>query len=297
MTSCCCETPVTFCCSRDRMSHQDDMGELFDGLEDLTPIQRRAIKERYSFLMSDYRRRCRTYTALFYAFKLTMTVGSLAVPALLTIQNNTNGAAMYWVTWGISLAVTTANGITTLFKLDKRFFVLHATMERLRTETWQFIELSGRYSGHHGTTKPTHKNQYVYYCSQIEKIHMKQIDEEFIKNADMDQAHPPAASASGLSRTKTLTGGDMVPSPADQAGLISPSSKTRRESQSTLGSDDTVIEMASPPNKKKEEVITLKEPTSNQTPIETPNAAESAVRLRTQVQSSQVQHSADSVDA
>jgi hypothetical protein len=290
MTSCCGSDPFTFCCSRDRMSHQDDMGELFDGLEDLTPIQRRAIKERYCFLMSDYRRRCRTYTMLFYAFKLTMTVGSLAVPALLTIQNNTNGAAMYWLTWGLSLAVTTANGITTLFKLDKRFFVLHATMERLRTETWQFIELSGRYSGHHGTTKPTHKNQYVYYCSQIEKIHMKQIDEEFIKNADMDQAHPPAASTSGLPRTKTLTGGDMVPSPADQAGLGSPSSsKPRRESQSTLGSDDTVIEIDSKPNKKKEEVLTLKEPSQD--------VSESTVRLRTPLQSGQVQQSADSVNA
>ena len=286
MTSYCYENPFTFCCSRDRMSHQDDMGELFDGLEDLTPIQRRAIKERYSFLMSDYRRRCRTYTALFYAFKLTMTVGSLAVPALLTIQNNTNGSAMYWVTWGISLAVTTANGITTLFKLDKRFFVLHATMERLRTETWQFIELSGRYSGHHGhTSKPTHKNQYVYYCSQIEKIHMKQIDEEFIKNADMDQAHPPAASASGTPGARPLTGGDMVPSPADQATLGSPV-KARRESQSTSGSDDTVIEIVS--NKKKEEtpLLTVEETTTGP-----------AVRLRTTVQSSQVQPSADSVDA
>lgn len=272
------------------MSHQDDMGELFDGLEDLTPIQRRAIKERYSFLMSDYRSRCRKYTYLFYTFKLTMTVGSLAVPALLTIQNNSNGAAMYWLTWGISLAVTTANGITTLFKLDKRFFVLHATMERLRTETWQFIELSGRYSGHHGhTSKPTHKNQYVYYCSQIEKIHMKQIDEEFVKNADMDQAHQQSAATTGTPGARPLTGGDMVPSPADQAGLISP--KARRESQSTAGSDDAVIEMASPPNKKTEEVITLKEP------IQTPNAAEPTVRLRTPVQSSQVQQSADSVDA
>jgi len=270
------------------MRHQDDMAELFDGLEDLTTTQRRAIKERYSFLMSDYRSRCRKYTYLFYAFKLTMTVGSLAVPALLSIQTSNTGA-MYWVTWGLSLAVTTANGITTLFKLDKRFFVLHATMERLRTETWQFIELSGRYSGHHGhTSKPTHKNQYVYYCSQIEKIHMKQIDEEFIKNADMDQAHPPAASGSGTG-ARPLTGGDVVPSPADQAGPGSPPAKPRRESQSTAGSDDTVIEIDSKPNKKKEEVIILKEPTPTETPVQTPDVSESTVRLRTPLQSGQVQ--------
>ena len=288
MSVCCCENPVNFLCSRkDRMGHQDDMTELFDGLDDLTATQRRAIKERYSFLMSDYRSRCRKYTFLFYTLKLTMTVGSLAVPALLTIQNNSNGTAMYWVTWGISLAVTTANGITTLFKLDKRFFVLHATMERLRTETWQFIELSGRYSGHHGHVKPSHKNQYVYYCSQIEKIHMKQIDEEFIKNADMDQSHQSSTNtaATGTPGARPLTSGDVVPSPADQAGLGSPSSgskTTRRESQSTAGSDDAIIEMEQPSNKKKEETVT--EATSLK--ISTP---ESTFRGGAIVQSSQVQ--------
>lgn len=150
-----------------------------------------------------------------------MTVGSLAVPALLSIQNgNTAPAYLYWVTWAISLAVTTSNGVMTLFKLDKRFFSLHATAERLRSETWQFIQLAGRYSGHHGTHRPSHANQFVYYCSQLEKINMARVDEEYVKAGD-DSTKPPSAAKPADPSAKP-SGDLMVPSPADQSNLNTP---------------------------------------------------------------------------
>ena len=222
---------------------------MFDELTDLTIQQRRAIKERYRFLLTEYRRRCWVYSYLFYVLRMTMTVGSLAVPALLSIQTNgVDATIMYWFTWSLSLAVTTANGVMTLFKLDKRFFMLHATAERLRTETWQYLQLSGRYSGHHGGFRPTHANQYVYYCSQIEKIRMKHIEEEFIKQADLADGHPPAPAAArltnGILRKSSMVG---VPTPPDQAQLASPPYK-RRESESTLGDGE---------NEKEKGVITL----------------------------------------
>ena len=148
-----------------------------------------------------------------------MTVGSLAVPALLSIQNTSgSSSALFWVTWGLSLAVTTANGIMTLFKLDRRFFTLHATAERLRSETWQFVQLAGRYSGHHGHPhRPTHPNQFVFYCSQLEKINMKRVDEEYIKTGEEKVTHlPPSTAAPGQKQI----GDTMVPSPPEK--LLSP---------------------------------------------------------------------------
>ena len=177
------------------MKFQDNLDDIFEQLSDLTPLQRHTIKERYRFLMSEYRARCRLYSVLFYLFRTTVTVGSLAVPALLSIQNNpSSSAVVYWFTWAISLAVTTANGVIMLFKLDKQFFKMHATVERLRSETWQYIQLAGRYSGHYGHPhRPTHKNQYVYYCSQLEKINMKRVDDEYLKTGEETQ---PAAQQS-----------------------------------------------------------------------------------------------------
>jgi Protein of unknown function (DUF4231) len=247
------------------MEFADHMDTIFDELSDLSPLQRHILKERYRFLMEEYRRRCRLYATLFYVFRITVTVGSLAVPALLSIQNNNSSPLwMYWLTWGISLAVTTSNGIMTLFKLDKRFFMLHATAERLRSETWQFIQLAGRYSGHHGHHhhKPTHANQYVYYCSQLEKINMKRVDEEYIKTTE--EEHAPISKKALMDAQKP--GSDvMVPSPADQSNLKTPD-LTDRDSISLIGDD--YDEEPKSKNTKEQQQLTIQQPvTQKQIPI------------------------------
>lgn len=218
------------------METQDDMDPMFDSLTDISPHQRAFIKHRYRFLMNEYRRRAQFYSIMFYMMRTTMTVGSLAVPALLSLQN-TGSTSIYWFTWALSLAVTTANGITTLFKLESKFFFLHTTMEQIRTETWQYLELAGRYSGHHGSDVPTHRNQYVFYCSRVEKIRMKHIGEEYVKHGENnDGAHGQPASGAAAAATT------LVPSPADPAII-------RRESQ-YISSDDMVIEIKEADEKK-----------------------------------------------
>jgi hypothetical protein len=233
----------------------DDMDAMFDALGDLTLQQRASIKERYRFLMAEYRWRCRFYTWLFYVLKITMTVGSLAVPAMLSLNNLEETAAkgLYWGTWGLSLAVTTANGLLTLFKLDKRFFMLHAVAERLRSETWQFLTLSGRYSGHYGGVRPTHRNQYVYYTYKMEKIRMQHIDDEYVRPAGDNEGKKVTAPSSS-------TGGDDdgarhgsvsqdVPTPPDQAALRSGTTPAprpekrgirRQDSGATIGKGDEI---------------------------------------------------------
>lgn len=238
------------------------MATMFDSLDDLTEQQRTTIKQRYRFLMNEYRRRGLFYSILFYVLRITMTVGSLAVPALLSLKTREEEEALlYWFTWGISLAVTTSNGLTTLFKLDKRYFMLHGVAERLRTETWQFLSLSGRYSGHYGGHKPSHRNQYVYYTTRVEKIRMKHIEEEFVRQADLAEgkitsAQPGPVDGSGPQggATKALNSSTAVPTPPDQATLVpsppgtaSVANASRRDSESTVRSDsDAIVIMADP---------------------------------------------------
>jgi hypothetical protein len=232
------------------MTTQDDMNLMFDVLTDLTLQQRMTLKERYRFMIRDYRRRCIIYAWLFYVLRITMTVGSLTVPALISIKTYTSSttdteSALYWFTWALSLAVTTANGLITLFKLDKRYFAIHATAERLRSETWQYLSLSGRYSGILGGLRPTHKNQYVYYFSKIEKIRMKHVSDEFVRSPSggVDENKSSAGGPVSPNQTTSPSNGS-VPSPPDQAAL--PRKPTvaaglRRDSDSTVGTDDTAI--------------------------------------------------------
>jgi hypothetical protein len=242
------------------MRSQDDMSGMFDTLTDLSPVQRTTIKERYRFMLREYRRRIVLYSFLFYVLRMTMTVGSLAVPALLSLKTTPDGAeALYWFTWGMSLAVTTANGLSTLFKVDKRFFMIRTVAEQLRTETWQFLALSGRYSGYYGGERPTHANQYVYYTTRLEKIRMRHIEEEYVRNAEMgdqkqntptqtqtQQTQPQTsqkATSQDIQQRPPRMASDQqnplaVPTPA-QLPPESESRLMRRDSNSTLGSDDT----------------------------------------------------------
>lgn len=212
------------------MRYPDHMDDIFEELTELTRLQRYTLKERFRFIMKEYRSRCWIYAILFHTMRATMTLGSLAVPALLSIQNaaGTASDAMYWVTWGLSLAVTSANGITTLFKLDKHFYMLHATAEKLRSETWQYVQLAGRYSGHHGHPhRATHSNQFVYYCTRLEKINMHRVEDEYITMGD--DSHPPQASQTAVTTTK------LVPSPPDPA---SQTPGDRRDSINIVEEDD-----------------------------------------------------------
>lgn len=224
------------------MRYQDDMSEMFDSLTDLTEHQRTTIKHRYRFLLNEYRYRAMLYSVLFYVTRVTMTAGSLAVPALLSLQNAGDARIMYWFTWALSLAVTTANGITTLFKIDRRFFSLHSVMEHLRTDTWQYLELSGRYSGHYGHVMPTHRNQYIYYCSRIEKIRMKHIEEEYDRQAQIGDTPQQTQLTNANPQQPQI----IVPSPAELASTIN---LKRRESIATVESNETVIELGTPEDK------------------------------------------------
>ena len=178
---------------------RDELYRVLMGLE-LTNVQKQIIMSRYINIIEHLHKRVRTYSRVFYLGHTIITVGSLFVPALLSIQN-TNGIGsmstqIYWATFIISLLVTTFNGVLTLFKIDKKYYFLNTTLERLRTEGWQFFGLTGRYSGHllEKGVKPTHQNQFVHFTHHVEKIKMKQVEEEYYKSDEKTTQQPQAAA-------------------------------------------------------------------------------------------------------
>jgi len=171
----------------------------FSRLTDLDDVQRDAIRLRFIHILEEFSSRCTRYSVLYHMGHLIITVGSLIVPALLSVQYTSNDinfipmsnmqANIYWLTWSLSLLVTMFNGIIVLYKVDKKYFFLHTTRERLRSEGWQYIQLTGRYAGGllQYRVAPTHKNQLVFFCHNVEKIRMRQIEEEYYKNDEANQ--------------------------------------------------------------------------------------------------------------
>jgi hypothetical protein len=168
-----------------------------------------------------------------------VTIGSILVPALLSIQY-TNGEpfsnttfGIYWTTWVVSLLVTMANGFYTMFKFDKKYFLLHASFEQLKTEGWQYLALTGHYKApqlvNGVSVVNSHTLQFHTFCQAVERIRMRQMEEEYIKLQDVNGT----SSSRGSSGTQ---GAGQVPSNSDIPNLMNISQ--------TPGESDLVVRTA-----------------------------------------------------
>ena len=191
-------------------------------LTSLTTLQKTILIQRYIPLLNEYENRSIYFATVFHTSRFIITVGSLIVPALLSIQYSTpdqsSGASdfsyqIYWVTWVISLLVTISNGILTLFKIDKKYYLLHTNLEHLRSEGWQFLGLSGRYSGFYTPNQaPSHSNQFLFFCHTVEKIKMKQVEEEYFKISESTST-PSKAQTTETEKVQIVSDGLVPPTP------------------------------------------------------------------------------------
>jgi hypothetical protein len=183
-------------------THNENQIELVtEALDSLTlsPQKKLSIKHRYISLLEEYTFRSNRYSKAFHTLRIIISVGSLIVPALLSVQftggSSSSGssstqvsASVYWVVWVLSLFVTISNALMTLMKIDKKYYTLHTTLHHIVSEGWLYIELSGKYSGYKTPGEaPTHENQYVYFCQSLEKIRMKQVGDEYYKLTEASQ--------------------------------------------------------------------------------------------------------------
>lgn len=193
--------------------------DLFQDIPGLTPFQKHTVLSRYISMTETFKRRTKLYACVFHIGRFIVTVGSLIVPALMSIQYADTGPVsvqnmsyqIYWVTWIISLLVTTCNGVLTLFKVDKKYYFLNTVLEQMQSEMWQYIYLSGKYGGHYLKDKakpqtPTHENQYVFLCHNLEKLKLKQVEEEYYKVQDNEKKTDEKQAEQGGTADKTIAG-------------------------------------------------------------------------------------------
>jgi hypothetical protein len=128
---------------------------------------------------------------------LFITVGSILVPALLSVDNrpftpsgdpsedekSRHENNVFWATWGISLVVSLSNGIVKLFSYDKTYIIRHLRFNELKREGWLFFTLSGPYVG------LTHREAVKTFIQTIEIIKSNQIREEYLPQHDNNKEY------------------------------------------------------------------------------------------------------------
>jgi hypothetical protein len=151
----------------------------------LTAEQRIIFEERYIRVIHTSYYECQNISFLFNLNRIIITIGSIIIPALLSIQYRdltSDIRVLYWFTWAVSICVTISNAILTLLKFDKKFYLFHATYEQLMSEGWQFLALTGHYKA----TDKTHSEQFQKFTETIERILMRQAESQYIKLQDVN---------------------------------------------------------------------------------------------------------------
>lgn len=191
------------------------------------------IMVRYLDLLTKFRKRARIYSCAFYTLRVSISIGSLIVPALLSL-NQTN-YFVFWIIWVLSLLVSMSNSVVSIFKIDKKYYILNSVYKKLESEGWQFINLTGNY---YSAPEIGHDSQIQTFAYRLEKISMQQAEEEYRKN--QDQIIQP------LSTQDTYLPHSFIQKQKSQqevnAGIQSNSNKKTQAQQQTAKT--TVIEIA-----------------------------------------------------
>ena len=165
----------------ERLGYKEQVLDIINGLNLSSETDKSILKSRFLYEVLNYDMR-RNHTKKYYnGFRFIVTVGSILLPAILSIGQMDPAKLpknfdrfSYWSSWTISLTVTVCNGFLQLFSLDKNYFEYAITSEQLKTEGWQYFQLSGKYEEYE-----SHKAAYRPFCKSIENIKRKQVEKEF----------------------------------------------------------------------------------------------------------------------
>ena len=163
------------------LSYKDQVLDIITNLKLKSTTDNSILKSRFLAEVLTYEQR-KNHTKKYYnIFRFIVTTGSILLPAVLSLgqmdpaklpKNFDN--ISYWCSWMLSLSVTASNGFLQLFSLDKNYFEYAITTEQLKTEGWQYFQLSGKYEDYED-----HEEGYRPFCKSIENIKRKQVEKEY----------------------------------------------------------------------------------------------------------------------
>jgi hypothetical protein len=170
-------------------SYANQVNNIIDTLDLDSETDRGILKSRFLSEVVEYERRKLKTKKYYDVFRFIVTTGSILLPAILSLGQMDPAKLpkhfdqwTYWASWTISLMVTASNGFLQLFSLDKNYFEYALTTEQLKTEGWQFFQLSGKYED-----DKSHKEAYKDFSKSIENIKRKQVEKEYSGKGDVNK--------------------------------------------------------------------------------------------------------------
>ena len=186
-------------CSTCRLDEfEKRVNPLIDNIK-LSRYKRNILKKRYTKLVVFYEKYADNIRWKYNTCRIIISVGSMILPTLQTIQNNESVSAykteIFWASIGTSLGVMISNNLISMFALDRRYIMYAITAEKLKSVGWKYFELSDMFSN------KSHLENWILFWNEVEKIKKLQIVAEFTDNDD--KQHEPSTTTIENTRDDT----------------------------------------------------------------------------------------------
>ena len=174
-----------------------DYRRTIDSMEDneLSELNKMLLRKRFIPILKTMELEVKRVSTGFTLFQIITTLGSIIVPALLSIEdrnflfNSTSIETeyqthnLYWTTWAISIAVTISNAFNQLLGLEKKYIIRNIHLSQMKKEGWSFLEKSGNIYGRNPTK--TRNDLIGIFWQRVETLRHNQIKNDLsFDNAD-----------------------------------------------------------------------------------------------------------------
>jgi len=143
------------------------------GLLELDERQKHFVRFRYLDQLDWLERKARGSQRNYYRLRIFAIVGGLVVPALVSL-NIQEGRMRDWVSYTtvvVSLLVAVALAVENFFHYGNRWRHYRLTAELMKSEGWQFYELTGPYAG-----TASHRDAFNVFSGKVEALLAADVD-------------------------------------------------------------------------------------------------------------------------
>jgi hypothetical protein len=174
---------------------------------DLTEPQRYYLRSRWLDQVLWMEGRANRARDLHYKLRLTTIIGGVIIPALvsLNLAGNNNDEnikrAIFWTTFAFSQAVAISAATEQFFNYGERWRHYRRSVETLKTQGWQFFELSGAYQPY-----KTYQQAFNYFAGDVESILQRDVE---VYSTQVVQAKREDAKKEDGAEEKEATSGGM----------------------------------------------------------------------------------------
>ena len=165
----------------------------------ISNIENQEIKNymniRYTRMVKRLEESTKRSSFWYYLFSSVITVGSIIVPSLISVQDKTfthdanadeqaeHSNNVYWTVWGLSISVTVSNAVIKLLSLDKTYITRNLRLNQFKSEGFMFLTKTGDYDIEDENLR------FRIFVRNIEKIRREQILEEYTPHQESNQEH------------------------------------------------------------------------------------------------------------